>query len=87
MDENNGHKNFKVVYTIVDRQRDGKKFWLRIGAAFENRDGSMNVLLDAMPTNGQLQIREYRPFEERGDRGDRGSERGRFNERAESMAG
>jgi len=81
MPDQHGQKNFKVVYTIVDRQRDGKKFWLRIGAAFENRDGSMNVLLDAMPTNGQLQIREYRPFEERG------TERGHFGERAESMAG
>jgi hypothetical protein len=85
MEEKNGHKNYKVVYTIVDRQRDGKKFWLRIGAAFENRDGSMNVLLDAMPTNGQLQIREYRPFEERGS--DRRPERGRFAEHTESMAG
>lgn len=68
MQEQSGNRNFKVVYTIVDRPRDGKKFWLRIGAAFENRDGSMNVLLDAMPTNGQLQIREYRPFEERPER-------------------
>ena len=71
MPEQHGQKNFKVVYTIVDRPRDGKKFWLRVGAAFENRDGSMNVLLDAMPTNGQLQIREYRPFEEREERGER----------------
>ena len=36
-------KNYKVVYTIVERARDRKKFWLRIGAAFTNRDGSLNV--------------------------------------------
>ncbi len=58
-------KNYKVVYTIVERRRDGKKFWLRIGAAFPNRDGSLNVHLDATPVNGQLQIRDYQPYEER----------------------
>jgi hypothetical protein len=61
-------KQYKVVYTIVQRARDGRKFWLRIGAAFENRDGSLNVHLDAMPVNGQLQIREYVPADERGAR-------------------
>lgn len=54
-------KSYKVVYTIVQRPRDGRKFWLRIGAAFENQDGSWNVYMDALPTNGQLQIRDYRP--------------------------
>ena len=58
-------KNYKVVYTIVERARDGKKFWLRIGAAFTNRDGSLNVHLDATPVNGQLQIRDYKPLEDR----------------------
>ena len=58
-------RQHKVVYTIVQRQRDGRKFWLRIGAAFPNRDGSMNVHLDAMPVNGQLQIRDFKPYEER----------------------
>ena len=55
----------KVVYTIVERQKDGRKFWLRIGAAFENRDGSLNVHLDAVPTNGKLQVRDYQPSDER----------------------
>ena len=58
-------KSYKVVYTIVERRRDGKKFWLRIGAAFTNQDGSLNVHLDATPVNGQLQIRDYQPYEER----------------------
>lgn len=61
-------KNYKVVYTIVERARDQKKFWLRIGAAFTNRDGSLNVHLDATPVNGQLQIRDYQPLEDRGRR-------------------
>ena len=52
-----------VVYTIVKRERDGRSFWVRIGTAFKNRDGSLSALLDAVPTNGTLHIREQRPFE------------------------
>ncbi len=54
-----------VVYTIVERERDGKKFWVRIGSAFRNRDGSLNAVLDAMPVNGTMHIREPRPWQER----------------------
>jgi hypothetical protein len=38
---------------------------VRVGAAFVNRDGSLNVRLDAMPVNGELQIRDYQPRESR----------------------
>ncbi len=50
-------KNMKFVYTVV-RRSNGKSYWVRIGVAFENRDGSWNVKLDATPTNGELQIRD-----------------------------
>ena len=56
---------FKVVYTIVDRGEGKKPLWIRIGTAFPNRDGSMNVHLDALPVNGKLQIRDYVPFDDR----------------------
>ena len=52
-------RTFKAVYTIVERQE--KKFWVRIGRAFVNHDKSLNVYLDAAPTNGQLHIRDYVP--------------------------
>lgn len=32
----------------------------RFGSAFRNRDGSLNAILDAMPTNGTLHIRPFR---------------------------
>ncbi len=57
-----------VVYTIVEREKDKKKLWVRIGSAFRNRDGSLNAMLDAVPTNGSLHIRELRPFPERPSR-------------------
>ena len=52
---------WKVVYAIVER--GPKKHWLRIGLAFVNRDGSLNVRLDAVPLTGQLHIRDdvHRP--------------------------
>lgn len=57
-----------VVYTIVARERDGRKFWVRIGTAFRNRDGSLNAILDAVPTNGTLHIRAFRAASEGGAR-------------------
>jgi len=54
-----------VVYTIVEREKDKKKLWVRIGSAFRNRDGSLNAMLDAVPTNGSLHIRELRPLPSR----------------------
>jgi hypothetical protein len=63
--EENGQKGPLVVYTIVARERDGRKFWVRIGSAFRNRDGSLNAVLDAIPTNGTIHIRAFKPFTER----------------------
>jgi hypothetical protein len=53
-------KKIQAVYTVVSKN-DGKELWLRVGSAFPNRDGSLSVVLDAVPTNGRLQIREYTP--------------------------
>ncbi len=49
-----------VVYTIVARESDGQRLWIRIGSAARNRDGSLDATLDAVPTNGSLHIRELR---------------------------
>jgi len=63
--EDNSQRGVKLAYTIVQRDKDGRKFWVRVGAAFVNRDGSLNVRLDAMPVNGELHIRDYQPLEKR----------------------
>ena len=75
-----GNRKWLAVYTIVERAAGGqlaaagnnafagsgdKKFWIRIGTAWINRDQSLNVRLDATPTNGTLHIREAQPHEER----------------------
>lgn len=60
--EPNHKGKMMIAYSIAERA--GKKFWLRIGVAFENRDGSYNVKLDAVPVNGSLQLREWVAEEE-----------------------
>lgn len=49
----------KDVYAIYETRADGRERsrWVRVGVAFDNRDGSLNVLLDALPLSGRLQIR------------------------------
>ena len=49
----------KIVYVIT--QRNGKSYWNRIGVAFVNSDGSINVRLEAFPVSGEMQIRDYVP--------------------------
>lgn len=48
----------KDVFAVFDAKPEGReRRWVRIGVAFENRDGSLNVLLDALPLTGRLHIR------------------------------
>lgn len=47
----------KIVYVIS--QRNNKSYWNRVGVAFVNSDGSINVKLEAVPVSGELQIRDY----------------------------
>ena len=51
----------KEVYTIVENPNGNKDFWIRVGVAFENKDGSLNVKLNCLPLNGTLHIRDPKP--------------------------
>lgn len=62
----NSRPTFLKVMSPVEG-KNGKTFWMRIGSAYPNRDGSMNVYLDAYPMSGKLQIR---PWDERDRRPD-----------------
>jgi hypothetical protein len=61
----------KDVYAIYESKTGGleRSRWVRVGVAFDNKDGSLNVLLDALPLSGRLQIRA-RPNEAPGEDGD-----------------
>ena len=52
---------YQEVFTIVERPDSEKARWVRIGAAFPNKDGSITVRLDALPVNGLLNIRDPKP--------------------------
>lgn len=52
----------KVAY-VIETQGD-KKFWTKIGVAFVNNDGSINVKLSALPVNGEAQLRDFVEKEE-----------------------
>ena len=52
-----------AVYAILERK--DRKHWFKIGAAFSNRDGSMNVYLDALPVGTNcLHVREQRVWDD-----------------------
>jgi hypothetical protein len=63
-------KNMKAVWAIVERASPSggtKSYWTRVGVGFVNRDGSLNLHLDAIPLSGRLQVREWEPYERRTD--------------------
>jgi hypothetical protein len=62
----------RPVFAVTER--DDKSFWTRVGAAFPNKDGSVNVFLDALPVSGKLQIRDDDERRE-GDEADERDER------------
>lgn len=45
-----------AVFSI--RENKGGSIWVRAGTAFVNKDGSLNVLLDVLPMDGKLHVRE-----------------------------
>jgi hypothetical protein len=51
-------KMWKVVSPI--EKKDGTvAYWARLGNAHSNKDDSINVYLDTLPTNGKIQLREF----------------------------
>ncbi len=54
---------WKPVFAIVPRRNQtsskNKDYWYRIGTAFVNTDGSLNIELAGTPRDGRLQVREH----------------------------
>ena len=51
-------KETKIVYSIT--KAGDKTYWTPVGIASDNRDGSIGILLNAVPLSGKLQIRKRR---------------------------
>ena len=68
-----------VAYHITKRPGMNGRVWSRIGTAWLNRDGSINIILDSLPLGGKIQIRED-------DRERRANEKGQLAVAAEQRA-
>jgi hypothetical protein len=49
----------KIVYAACERS--GRPGLSRIGVAFVDADGALNVKLEALPVSGELRIVDYAP--------------------------
>ncbi len=59
--ETRAKKRYKEVW-LVEEHPNRKAWWTRVGVAFENKDGSWNLHLSAVPVSGNtLQVRDPRP--------------------------
>jgi hypothetical protein len=61
MSDTNGKGGSRMlgVYAIPESTDGERKFWPKIGIAFTNRDGSVSIILEALPLGtNKLQVRE-----------------------------
>ena len=55
------------VFVVTERTTaaGAKSYWTKVGSAFNNKDGSITVKLEALPLSGTLQIRDAETPEQR----------------------
>jgi hypothetical protein len=61
------------AYSVREYEKDGKKesFWTKIGVVFEHKDGKgFDVVLEALPINGRVSIREPKKDAKEGEAGE-----------------
>jgi len=68
-----------AAFNIIERPGLRSRIWSRVGTAWLNRDGSINVVLDSFPLGGKVNLRP----DER-ERGSRVEERGALRIAADS---
>jgi hypothetical protein len=55
--ESSAPKKPWIAYNVIDKPGLTNRIWMRVGMAWLNRDGSINVVLDALPLGGRIQLR------------------------------
>ncbi len=61
----NGRKQLGVFAVIERKDTTKPPYWMKLGLAFTNRDGSLTLYVDAFPVGtNRLQVREIRPYDE-----------------------
>lgn len=56
--KNQGTGRTKPWDVLTVTEKGDQSFWTKVGAAFKNDNGSFTVLLDALPVNGKLVIKQ-----------------------------
>jgi hypothetical protein len=56
--ESGASKKPWIAYNVIEKPGFTNRIWMRVGMAWLNRDGSINVVLDALPLGGRIQLRE-----------------------------
>jgi len=46
------------VYQVTENA-DGRRFWTKIGVAWRNADGSIEIKLHALPLSGEMKIQGF----------------------------
>lgn len=57
-------KEYMEVYTVIegDPENGIEDYWQRIGRAFPHTNGNgFNIILNALPLNGKLVVKERKP--------------------------
>lgn len=54
---------YDVLGVVPSRKEEEKSYWHKIGAAFTNKDGSINVKLDFFPSHPTTTIQLRKPKE------------------------
>lgn len=57
-----------VAYAVEDSRKGRKAYWTKIGRLFAHEDSKgFDLVLNALPTNGRIVIRQEQPREEADD--------------------
>lgn len=49
-----------AAFSIIEKEGLERPVWHKVGVAWVNRDGSINVQFDSLPLGGKVQLREER---------------------------
>lgn len=55
---------WEVSIPVDPRKEGDKTIWLKTGVAFENKDGSFNLYIEALPRSGKLHMRKKKKRED-----------------------
>ena len=59
--ENSTNSPSHKIFSVRDRGEGRKAQWTEVGVGFTNKDASLNLIFNALPLSGKVQVRVYEP--------------------------